>query len=121
MSTIHSSWVPLGLRASVRRGTARLRTVRSITVIMQGRARTARPSQARRGRVGVLIQRRRMGVRQFDMLNQATGTPKKSDLAPARGGILERMFYDWGSGRRFGCRRGVEDIAERRDGFEGHP
>src|SRR6266849_7625497 len=76
MSTIHSSCVPLGLRAAVRRGTARLRTVRSITVIMQGRARTARPSQARRGRVGVLIQRRRMGLRQFDMVNQATGTQK---------------------------------------------
>jgi hypothetical protein len=34
-----------------------------------------------------------MGVRQFDMVNQATGT-QKNRIAPARGGILERLFYD---------------------------
>ena len=38
-----------GLQRRAEGGTARLRTVRSITVIMHERARTARPNQARRG------------------------------------------------------------------------
>src|SRR5713226_8419638 len=49
-------------------GMARLRTVRSITVIMHGSARTARPIQALRGALWVLISRRRTMPRQIDMV-----------------------------------------------------
>src|SRR5262249_11616950 len=48
MSTIQSSCDGDGLRAAVRVGTARCSTVRSITTMRQGNARTARPIHSRR-------------------------------------------------------------------------
>ena len=49
MSTIHSSWAPLGCRSALRCGTARFSTVRSIEHRRHGNARTARPTHSRRG------------------------------------------------------------------------
>src|SRR5215213_7883706 len=48
MSTIHRSCVLLGFKSTVRWGTARFSTVRSIEYSAQGRASTASPIQSRR-------------------------------------------------------------------------
>src|SRR5215216_4862346 len=83
MSTIHRSCVPLGFKAVVSAGTARLSTVRSITVTMHGSARTATPSQARREAVEVLIPERRTAARQIDT-NPASGA-YDPDVCPGPG------------------------------------
>src|SRR4029453_8579792 len=55
MSMIQSSWALLGWRSSLIAGTARWRTVRSITYSRQARARTLRPIHSRRpARGGIL-------------------------------------------------------------------
>jgi hypothetical protein len=54
MSTIHSSWALLGRRSALRRGTARLSTVRSIAYSRHGRASTANPIHSRRVALGPL-------------------------------------------------------------------
>src|SRR5258708_3929112 len=118
MSTIHSSWVPLGLRAAVRCGTARLRTVRSITVIMHGRARTATPSQARRDRIGVFIPRRRMSRRKFDMANQATRVESNSDK-PGRRVAYWNVWSTAGSSGVAGIGGGGHDFEGGVLGFAG--
>ena len=45
MSTIHSSWLPVGERASLRYGTAKPSTVISMEISSTGSTRVARPSQ----------------------------------------------------------------------------
>src|SRR5579859_8112498 len=77
MSMIHSSCAPVGFNAVLRWGMARLRTVRSITVIMQGRARTARPIQALRGALWWLIQRRRTGPPEIDRARRNRSAPTR--------------------------------------------
>src|SRR5215469_14504143 len=48
MSTIHSSWVPVGRRLALRCGTARFSTVRSIAYSRHGTVSTATPAHSRR-------------------------------------------------------------------------
>src|SRR5918912_3017536 len=86
MSMIHSNWTLVGLSASLSFGTARLRTVRSITVSMPGNARTARPSQVRAEALWVRIPRRRTGRAEIDTARQPDaerGTSQAQDR-PAR-------------------------------------
>src|SRR5579884_4110651 len=104
MSMIHSSWLPVGCSAALRCGTARLRTVRSMTVIMHGRARTARPTQAARGACCVRIPSRRTAPRTIDMhpdeeeLGHWYAVPRGADERPAHHRHDARLRADAGPG-----------------------
>src|SRR5260370_39108678 len=106
---MHSSWAPLGLRAAVRCGTERLRTVRSITVIMHGRARTATPSQARRDRIGVLMYRRRISGWEIDRALRAAERALVNQDEPRHLVAYSNVCSatgDFGGGGDWGPRRG---------------
>src|SRR5919199_1445766 len=98
MSMIHSSWTPVGLRSSLSFGTARLRTVRSMTVIMHGNARTTRPSQVRAEARWVLIPGRRTGRVEID----TAGLPMRRRLGAA-GGSSGGVEDHHGVEARSGC------------------